>query len=158
MYHRYPRSTPRRMSKRNRTIVGFAILILLVLTVALLVGYLNANSANQRTRTSLIEKVQNEVSQARNRATQLSQTSGSATASMVSLVRQHVYGVRMLNELTSNIYGSGSLLVSDTSINLCISYLDQLDSNIQAGNNLTQTFTLLRDAIEELYNEADLLQ
>lgn len=158
MYHRYPKAMPRRMSKRNRTIVGFAILILLVLTVALLVGYVGATTANSRTRLSLIEKVQNEVSQARNRATQLSQTSGSATASMVALVRQHIYGARLLNELTSNIYGTGNLLVSDASINLCINYLDQLDHNLQTGTNLTSTFTLLRDAIEELYLEADELQ
>lgn len=157
MYHRYPKAMPRRMSRRNRNYLWLAVILLAVLCGVLFFFFLSAQGASSGTRTALVEKTQNEVSQARNRAYSLSQTSGSSTAGMVAQVRQHIYGVRVLNELSISIFGPGNSLVTEASINLCLTYLDQCDQNLQTGATLTQTFTLLREAIEKLYEEADLL-
>lgn len=158
MYQRYPKAAPRRMARRTRTIVWFAVIVLAVISVALLISFVRLYGQSGNTRVALIEKTQNEVSQARNRAYQLSSTSSTSSASQVALVRQHIYGVRLLNELCATIYGVGNTLVKDSTINLCVSYLDQLDHILATGGATTQSYTQLRDAVEALYEEADALR
>lgn len=158
MYQRYTKATPRRSSKRARTLLWLAMMALIALCIALLIGYTNARTVGLSTRGALVDKAVNEVSQARNRAYSLSQTGGSATTSMLALIRQHVYSVRVLNELCSSIYGSGNILLDEAMVNLCIEKVDLCEKNLGSGLSITESYTELRDSVDQLYQSAELLK
>lgn len=155
MYQRYPRGGGRRtQTHRSHNYALAIIIVLVILCIALGVGYLSARGVGLNTREALMDKALNEVSQGRQRAYQVSQTGGSSTYNMLGLVRQHVYSTRVLNELCSSIYGSGNILIDESSITRCVEAIDQCESNLATGSSIASAYTDLRDAIDALYQEA----
>jgi len=156
MYYAKPSRSSR--SKNLQTLLLLFLLVLVIVSVALAISYSGAMRANANTRRVLVMRMQTEVSNARTRATQLLPTGGSKTESMVALVRQHVYAARAVNEMTSGIYGAGSVLVNEALINHCVEYLDDCDKKIQTGAVVTETYNQLSIAIDSLYEQVSNLE
>lgn len=157
MYH-YVSPAKTRRRRRQLQIITALCIILAIACVSLLIAYSRTSKQSNNTHDMLVAKIQLETSNARSRADKLSQTSGSNTAASISLTRQHVYAVKMLNELTAGIYGAGTYLVDSTKIEDCLRLLDDCDTKHAAGLVLTTTYTSLRNAVEILYVEAESLQ
>lgn len=154
-YGQPPRSS---RSKYQQTVLLLLLLVLIVTSVSLAIAYADASRANDTTRNALLLRLKNEISWARTRASQLLPTGGSKTESAVATVRQHVYAVRTVNELTASIYGAGKVLINEASINVCVGLLDECDVKIQSGAVVTDTYNSLVNAIEDLVSQAALLE
>ncbi|MDR3050223.1 MAG: hypothetical protein LBU67_00695 [Oscillospiraceae bacterium] len=155
----YRYAAPRSARSRNQQTLLFLLTLALAITcISLLFAYLRASSINVNTHSVLISRMQSEVSQAKTRAYQLTQTGGSKIESMIAMVRQHVYAMRVINEMSSGVYGAGTVLVQDALINDCITFLDQCDAKLQTGSVLMETYALLRVAIDKLYENTALLK
>lgn len=144
-YGQPPRSA---RSKHKQTLLILALLILLIVSISLFIAYRSASRIGANTREVLTGHIFNEVSLAKASAYQLTPTSGSKAASMISIVRQHVYATRTLNELSNSIYGVS--IANETTLNNCIAYLDECDLRLQKGTTRSETYTSLRTAIDEL--------
>ena len=158
MYHRYGQQPRGSRSRQQLTFILLLVLALAIACISLTVAYSGAARANANTRQELINRIQAEVNQARQRAYQLSQTGGSKSESMVAMVRQHVYAARTINEMTSAIYGAGNVLVTETLINNCVADLDQCDQKLQTGSVTTDTYTSLRTNIDALLEDVSYLE
>ena len=145
-------------SKTQQTILLLLLLAVTIVCIGLAFAYSSASRVNDNTHRVLVQRMQIEVSNARTRAAQLLPTGGSRTESMVATVRQHVYAVRTINEMTALIYGPGNVLVNEMLINKCIELLDQCDQKMQRGEVVTGTFDELNSAIEVLYEQVSRLE
>ncbi len=156
--YRYGPTTRNSRSRQQQTLLLLVVLVLLIVCVALAYVYSTASRINANTRSVVIARMQAEVTQAKTSAYQLSQTGGSMTASMIAIVRQHVYAAHTINEMTAGIYGAGNVLVGESYINSCISLLGDCDEGLQGGVPLADTFTKLRTAIDDLLKQAAALE
>ena len=152
MYHRYEKSSgrPNRSNRHSTTLYQLAIFILVIACISLFIAYRNASNTSANTRAMLVSRMQKEATDAKARAYELTQSGGSKLDALVAVVRQHVYAMKTINDITAGIYGPGNVLVNETSINNCIVYLDESDKKNQTGAVRTGTFTSLREAIDQV--------
>ena len=155
--YRYAQSPRSARFRRKQTLLALSVLLLFLLCLSLVYVYVQSVRVNNNTHEVLFGRIQTETSNAKTRAYQLSQTGGSRIEALIASVRQHVYAVRVLNEMSSGIWGAGTQLVDETLINACVSQLDQCDLLLQTGGTLTATFVNLRTAIDVLFDAVSLL-
>jgi len=155
-YGQPPRSS--RVSKNQQTILLLVLLALTIVCICLGIVYSSAAKTNDNMHQVLVSRVQSEVSDAKKYAAQLLPTGGSRTESIVAIVRQHVYAVRAINEMTGKIYGLGNVLINETLINNCVQKLDECDAKIQTGAVVTGTYDELSSAIDILYEQVSVLE
>ncbi len=156
--YRYNQPSRGGRSRNFQTILQLITLLLFIATVSLGFAYFRTARINANTHTVLVARLQNEVSQAKTSSDQLTGTGGSKISSLIATVRQHVYAARVLNEMSTGIYGPGNVLVQDALINDCITVLNSCDRGVQTGSVLTGVFAELRVAITKLYDDSALLQ
>lgn len=154
--YRYPTSTSSLKMRRRMSILLVLTLVLAIACISLGIAYGRAANANVNTSKILVAKAQNEVSNAKTRAYQLTQASSSSVAAMVAQVRQHVYALHQINELTTGIYGGRQVFIDETLLTTCDEFLNECDAKIQGGSSLSVTFVNLRDAIDALYESISL--
>lgn len=141
----------RRKNKRRVQILGIVIFLLIVALIGVTVAYLRVRQSSAGVSEALLASAINEAGQAREAAYQLTQTSGSKTMSVLSNVKAHIYALRNLNTLTSNIYGAGTVVVDGELLTTCLRTIETAELKQQAGNVLTETFTTLRDQVDVVY-------
>lgn len=149
--YRYPASTSTLKMRRRMSILLVLTLVLAIACISLSIAYAKAASANANTSAILVAKAQNEISNAKTRAYQLTQTSSSTVSAMIAQVRQHIYALHQINELTTGIFGGSQVFIDETLLSTCDTYLNECDTKIQGGYVLSDTFVLLRDTIDALY-------
>ncbi len=145
-------------SRNFQTVLQLVTLLLFIATVSLGFAFFRTSRINTNTHNVLIARLQNEVSQAKTSAEQLTGNGGSKVASLIATVRQHVYAARVLNEVSTGIYGPGNVLVQDALINDCITVLNTCDRGVQTGAVLTGVYAELGVAVTKLYEDSALLQ
>ena len=154
MYH-YVNPINTKKRRRQMQILMALCLVLLIACVSLFIAYQRASQESRAAGEMLVAKMQTEASNARSRAYSLSQTSGSSATALIAATRQHIYAMRVINELTAGIYGAGRYLIDPDQITACITLLDECDTKQAAGLVLTTTYTNLRSAVEVLYESAE---
>lgn len=150
--YRYPVSSSSLKLRKRLSILLVLALVLAIACAGLGIAYGRAAKANANTSSILLAKAQNEVSNAKTRAYQLTQASSSTVAATVALVRQHIYALRQLNDLMTGIYGGGASFIDMSLLESCETLLNDCDLKLQSGASLSVTFVELRDAVDSLYN------
>ena len=147
MYSFETNSGRRRRSHTIR-ILTMIILILAILLAGVTVSWFRTRNTGAVTREVLIARATSEAADAQAATYRLTQSSGSNTMTLLATVRSHIYCLQCINTLTSNIYGTGTVIVDPKLLSPCIETLDQAETKLQAGNVLTAMFTTLRDQVD----------
>ncbi|MBQ7487053.1 MAG: hypothetical protein IJT77_06140 [Clostridia bacterium] len=143
-------STGRRKSKRRARMLLIIIFILLILLAGITFTLVKTRNFESTTRDVLISRAISEAGDAQTTVYRLTQSSGTNSAALLAGVRSHIYCLQCLNTLAGNIYGAGTVIVDPELLNRCTSTLDLADVRLQAGNVLTEQFTVLRDQVNEV--------
>jgi hypothetical protein len=139
-----------RKDKRRTQILVLLIFILAVLLIGVTYTLLKSRNFEGTTRDVLITRAISEAGDAQATVYRLTQSSGTSSAALLATVRQHIYCLQCLNTLAGNIYGAGTVVVNPELLNTCMATLDLATVRMQAGNVLTEQFTLLRDQINDI--------
>ena len=137
--------------KKNKQLVRLLYVIIFVLVIALAgvtVSYLRTQGVSETTAEALKSRVISEATEAQSAVYRLTQSSGTNTMSLLSVVRSHIYALQSINTIASNIYGAGTVLVDSEMLTSCISIISQCETRMQAGSVLTDLHTALRDQID----------
>lgn len=115
--------------------------ILLVLTLVLAIACISLGIAYSRGGKRKHEYVQDSVAKAAKRGLQRKDAclpayaaSSSSVAAMVAQVRQHVYALHQINELTTGIYGRRQVFIDEALLSACDEFLNECDARIQGGS------------------------
>ena len=140
----------RRKTVRHTRILIFIIFVLVILLAAITYSWLKARNLEGNVRDILLSRAISEAADAQSAAYRLTQSSGTNAVTHLANVRSHIYCLDMLNTLTSNLYGAGTVIVDPALLSSCVTTLDQSDLRLQAGNVMTDLYTLLRDQVNEV--------
>jgi len=139
--------------KKNKRIVHLLYVIIFILIVALAgvsVSYLRTQGVREATADALRARVVSEATEAQSAVYRLTQSSGTNTMTLLSIVRSHIYALQSINAIASNIYGAGTILVDGALLSSCIDIISQCETRMQAGSVLTDLHTNLRDQIDQI--------
>ena len=137
--------------KKNKQLVRLLYVIIFILIIALVgvtVSYLRTQGADKATADALKARVISEATEAQSAVYRLTQSSGTNTMSLLSIVRSHIYALQSINAIAGNIYGAGTVLVDSDLLDSCINIIQQCEARMQAGSVLTDLHTQLRDQID----------
>ena len=137
--------------KKNKQLVRLLYVIIFILIIALAgvtVSYLRTQGADKATADALKARVISEATEAQSAVYRLTQSSGTNTMSLLSIVRSHIYALQSINAIAGNIYGAGTILVDSDLLASCINIIQQCEARMQAGSVLTDLHTQLRDQID----------
>ena len=139
--------------KKNKQLVRLLYVIIFVLIIALAgvtVSYLRTQGVSEATADALKARVISEATEAQSAVYRLTQSSGTNTMTLLSIVRSHIYALQSINAIAGNIYGAGTILVDSDLLASCISIIQQCETRMQAGSVLTDLHTQLRDQIDQI--------
>ena len=139
--------------KKNKQLVRLLYVIIFILIIALVgvsVSYLRTQGASTATADALKARVISEATEAQSAVYRLTQSSGTNTMSLLSIVRSHIYALQSINGIAANIYGAGTVLADADLLSSCISIIRQCETRMQAGSVLTDLHTDLRDQIDQI--------
>ncbi len=139
-----------RKDRRRIHILVLAIFILTILLTGVTYTLLKSRNFEDTTREVLVSRAISEAGDAQTTVYRLTQSSGTSSAALLANVRQHVYCLQCLNTLAGNIYGAGTIVVNPELLSTCMATIDLATVRMQAGNVLTEQFTLLRDQINTI--------
>ena len=139
--------------KKHRRIVLLLTLLIVILGAALAgvtYSYIQQKTVVSAIPDALTSRAISEANDAQTAVYRLTQSSGTNTASQLSVVRSHVYALQALNELTQSIYGADNYLTPQELIETALSTLDTCEAKLSGGRVLTTQFTELRDQIDAI--------
>jgi len=139
--------------KKNKQLVRLLYVIIFILIIALsgvTVSYLRTQGVSEATADALKARVISEATEAQSAVYRLTQSSGTNTMTLLSIVRSHIYALQSINAIAGNIYGAGTVLVDSEPLASCISIIQQCETRMQAGSVLTDLHTQLRDQIDQI--------
>ena len=97
---------------------------------------------------ALMARALSEANSAQSAVYRLTQSSGTNTMTLLSIVRSHIYALQSLNGVAASIYGPDVILVDGDLLTACIDTIAQCEARMQAGSVLTATFTTLREQVD----------
>ena len=139
--------------KKSRQQIRLLCVIIFILAIALIgvtVSYIRTLGVSEATSEALMARVLSEASGAQGAVYRLTQSSGTNTMTLLSIVRSHIYALQSINAIAGNIYGAGTVLVDSEPLASCISIIQQCETRMQAGSVLTDLHTQLRDQIDQI--------
>ena len=139
--------------KKNKQLIRLLYLVIFILVIALIgvsFAYFRSTGVSKATGDALLSRALSEATQAQSAVYRLTQSSGTNTMSLLSVVRSHIYALQCINTIASNIYGAGTVLVDGELLSSCISIISQCETRMQAGSVLTDLHTQLRDQIDQI--------
>ncbi|MBQ9008063.1 MAG: hypothetical protein IJ088_01855 [Clostridia bacterium] len=139
-----------RKDRRRTQILIIAVFLLTVLLIGVTYTLLKSRNFEDTTRDVLVSRAISEAGDAQATVYRLTQSSGTSSAALLASVRQHIYCLQCLNTLAGNIYGAETIVVNPDLLSACMTTLDQATVRMQAGNVLTEQFTILRDQINDI--------
>lgn len=138
----------RKKSKQLVRLLCVIIFILLVALIGVTFSYVRNLSQSEATSSALMARALSEASEAQSAVYRLTQSSGTNTMSLLSVVRSHVYALQSINGIAANIYGAGTVLADGAQLEACINIISQCEMRMQAGSVLTDLTTQLRDQVD----------
>ncbi|MBQ7885742.1 MAG: hypothetical protein IJ313_02490 [Clostridia bacterium] len=139
--------------KKNKQLIRLLYLVIFILVIALIgvtFAYFRSSGVSEATSDALLARAVSEATQAQSAVYRLTQSSGTNTMTLLSMVRAHVYTLQSINSIASNIYGVGTSLSDGALLASCIDIITQCETRMQAGSVLTDLFTQLRDQVDLL--------
>lgn len=128
------------------------LIIVLVLIAAFLIfkvaGVGGLNEANFEAQRNA--KLRSEVQHAMNNVNSLSRLGASSSSAALGHIRQYVHGVEVINDLNVGMYGEIGRLYSQTVFDGIYAVIDEYNARLASGQKVSDTLTVLSDAINEL--------
>ena len=135
-------------SNRYRPIL--VILVIIVAAFLLLklmgVGGLNESNFENQRNAKLRSEIQHAVSQTNT----LSRLGATTTSNVLGKIRQYVHGIEIINDLNVSMYGEVGRLYKQAVFDNIYSIVDSYDAKLSSGQKVSDSLTLLTDAIDEL--------
>lgn len=149
------RKEKRSMSKKTRDILILSLAAALVLDIALAVALLSTTTSDTKLSDTLVSYTRQNVSSAREAATQLSRTGSSYTTQLLAETRQYLYGLVQLNDLAEVLLGKG--MISQTDIEKAMNAVSGCESRTLAGQAMDEPLSELWTQINVLQAQAEAL-
>lgn len=137
--------------KKNKQLMRLLYLVIFILVIALIgvtFAYFRSADIGEATSSALLSRALNEATEAQSAVYRLTQSSGTNTMTLLSMVRAHIHTLQSINAIASNIYGVGTSLSDGELLASCIDIITQCETRMQAGSVLTDLFTQLRDQVD----------
>ncbi|MEG0766177.1 MAG: hypothetical protein RR482_00530 [Clostridia bacterium] len=129
----YYRLSSKPWGRRQQQVMLVVLCILLFGNIFQAFAYRSVSMRDARMREALVIRVQSEISSARSTSRLLSRTGGSNTSTLLSKVRQHVYGVQQLNDLTASLYGATRTLIQEDLVNAALAAIHTCEGKLVSG-------------------------
>ncbi|MBQ2990198.1 MAG: hypothetical protein IJD60_02770 [Clostridia bacterium] len=137
--------------RKNKHLIHLLFVIIFILAAALIglsIVYVRNLGVSEATSAALMARALSEANSAQSAVYRLTQSSGTNTMTLLSIVRSHIYALQSLNGVAVNIYGPDVILVDGDLLTACIDTIAQCEARMQAGSVLTATFTTLREQVD----------
>ena len=137
--------------KKSKQLVRLLYLVIFILIIALIgvtFAYFRSTGVSDATSSALLARALSEATEAQSTVYRLTQSSGTNTMSLLSMVRAHIHTLQSINTIAANIYGVGTSLSDGELLASCIDVITQCETRMQAGSVLTDLFTQLRDQVD----------
>ena len=137
--------------KKSKQLVRLLYLVIFILIIALIgvtFAYFRSTGVSDATSSALLARALSEATEAQSTVYRLTQSSGTNTMSLFSMVRAHIHTLQSINTIAANIYGVGTSLSDGELLASCIDVISQCETRMQAGSVLTDLFTQLRDQVD----------
>lgn len=138
----------RKKSKKLVRLLYLVIFILIIALIGVTFAYFRSTGVSDATSSALLARALSEATEAQSTVYRLTQSSGTNTMSLLSMVRAHIHTLQSINTIAANIYGVGTSLSDGELLASCIDIITQCEARMQAGSVLTDLFTQLRDQVD----------
>lgn len=138
----------RKKSKKLVRLLYLVIFILIIALIGVTFAYFRSTGVSDATSSALLARALSEATEAQSTVYRLTQSSGTNTMSLLSMVRAHIHTLQSINTIAANIYGVGTSLSDGELLASCIDIITQCETRMQAGSVLTDLFTQLRDQVD----------
>ena len=138
----------RKKSKKLVRLLSLVIFILIIALIGVTFAYFRSTGVSDATSSALLARALSEATEAQSTVYRLTQSSGTNTMSLLSMVRAHIHTLQSINTIAANIYGVGTSLSDGELLASCIDIITQCEARMQAGSVLTDLFTQLRDQVD----------
>lgn len=144
-------------SKKTRDILIIAVAVLLILNVAQFILYRSTATRDSILRDAIVSQAGSDINSAVSAASNVARTGGSNTQRLLSEIRQYLYSVTRLNQMTEMLFGGGQMVVPQDTVDAAVAALDACEAKQQAAaaldvplSELWQTLGELRQAVDAL--------
>lgn len=137
--------------RRDRNAKRLLLVIIFLLAIALAgvsYSFIRARGMEDRVGDAVYACAVSEAENAQSAVYHLTQSSGTNTSNLLSIVRGHIYALQSLNDLAAGIYGPGTAVTDEALLDACVETIDSCDARLQAGLVYTDLLTDLRDQVE----------
>lgn len=140
------------MSKKTRDILILALSIAVALDIVLAIVLLSGSTSDTKLSDTLISYSRTNVANARTTAAQLSRTGSSYTTQMLGDMKQYIYGVDQINQISQALLGRK--LYSQTAIDAALAAIEQCETKTLAGQAMDEPLATLWAQVNQLEAEA----
>jgi hypothetical protein len=140
----------RAMTKRSRDAL---ILIILLLMMALIVTtglYVRLAQRDASAGMLLLGEGSDELGQARASMSQISRVGGSSSSQAISRLRQHLYAIGRLNDISAELYGARYVLVDNASISRALDAVNKCETRLLQGQAIDEQLQTLRVILDQI--------
>lgn len=137
--NRYARNFKTHMTDTGllRRVVVIAIPVLLIATIALTALCIRASAYRAETNRQYAQRMTNYVSSAIDQVNRMSSSVTSSTGSRIALVRQYVYAMEQVNEISVALNGEGGRFLPAEAFTALYSDLTSFETLTQTATNST---------------------
>ena len=127
--------------------------IILIVVVVVFNGHRTVNHGDFEIHRD--SRLNDEMKNAISSKNSLSRSGGTSTTSDLSLIRQYVYAMEVINNLSVSMYGESGRLYSDSLFDNVYLAIDDYNAKLVSGHPLNTVFTALDEAITALNVRTD---
>lgn len=135
-------------SRRWQPLVWIVLVLLIGVLLFKFVGMGGMNEDNYEKQRNA--KLRSEVQHAMSQVNQLSRLGGSSTSNILGRIRQYVHGVEALNDLNVSMLGEIGRMYVQSDFDDIYSIIDAYDAKLQSGQKVSDSLTLLTEAVTSL--------
>ena len=140
----------RGISRRTRDLLVLAVVVLFLPNLVQLIVHGAGSSLDATVRETFIAQARSDIESAQGLSTQLSRTGGTTTTQQLAQLRQYLYGLTQLNEMTAAIFGTGRALVPQSEVDATLDTVSSCESSLQAGHAIDSQLSTLRAQLATL--------
>jgi len=137
-------------SRKTRDVLVIVILIMMIVAVLLACLYVRALADARRISGVLTVQGGQEITQAQNYLAQLSRAGGSRTTQQIGQLRQHLYAIQQLNQLTQSLLGGNASVAGGSVIRQALDVVSECESRLLKGQAIDEQLQTLRALLDTL--------
>lgn len=141
----YARATNSYSNYKTNRVTPILIIIAILVFAFCLIKFTGVGGINESSYTAQRnQKLRSEAYNANTYVNKLSRLGATTASGTLSLVRQYIHGVDVINQMNVSMYGESGRLYSQSELEYIYGLIDEYDTKLSSGSKVTEILATLQ--------------